>query len=69
MLQTKKTILLQPAFNGGVNKSNVIHSEFTRIINPLKISSAIAKYAAKRSKKMLRQTSIGGKANNNNLLV
>ncbi len=32
----------------GVSKSNVIHSEFICIIDPFKISSAIAKYAAKR---------------------
>ncbi len=32
----------------GLSKSNVIHSEFIRIINPFKISSALAKYAAKR---------------------
>ncbi len=53
----------------GESKSNVIHSEFICIINPFKISSSLATYAAKRQKKLLQPASIGGKAKNNNLLV
>jgi hypothetical protein len=35
----------------GESKSNVIDSEFIRIINPIKLSSALAAYAMKRQKK------------------
>jgi hypothetical protein len=53
----------------GKGESNVIHSEFIRIINPFKISRAHATYATKRSKKMLQPASIREKAKDNYLLV
>jgi hypothetical protein len=69
MPQTNKTIQLATSRYWGESDSNVIQSKFIRIINPFKISSALATYAAKRSKKLLQQASIGGKAIDNNLLV
>jgi hypothetical protein len=52
----------------GESESNVIHCEFINFINPFKISSALATYAAKRQKKLLQPASVGGKAKDNNLL-
>jgi hypothetical protein len=52
----------------GESESNVIDSEFIRIINPFKMSSALATYAAKRQKK-LQPASLGGNAKDNNLLI
>ncbi len=53
----------------GESESNVIHSEFICIINPFKISSALATYPSKRQKKLLQPASIGGKVKDNTLLV